>query len=71
MTSSGWFWDTEFMVRAHHAGLVIREIPTPFARSTDATTVRFVRDTYRYLLDFVHFMPTERELRTSRWSRRR
>jgi glycosyltransferase involved in cell wall biosynthesis len=65
MTSEAWFWDTEIMVRAHHAGLVIHEIPTPFRKAPDASTVHLLRDTYRYLRDFTQFLPIERELRRS------
>ncbi len=34
----GWFWDTEFMVRAERAGLSIREIPGAYVRRWDKTS---------------------------------
>ena len=43
--ASGWFWDTEFMVRAWRRGLIIREIPGDYIRRPDKiSTVRPVRD---------------------------
>lgn len=46
----GWFWDTEVMVRAQDAGLVIEEVPVVFQRRLDKqSTVRIVRDTWDYL----------------------
>lgn len=46
----GWFWDSEVMVLAHRAGLRITEVPTRFERRTDKkSTVRIVRDVWRYL----------------------
>lgn len=45
----GWFWDTEFMVRAVRRGLRIEEIPGAYVRRTDKTsTVRGLRDSLRY-----------------------
>jgi glycosyltransferase involved in cell wall biosynthesis len=45
----GWFWDTEFMVRAARRGLHIAEIPGAYVRRDDKTsTVRGVRDSVRY-----------------------
>lgn len=45
----GWFWDTEFMVRAFHRGLRVEEIPGAYVRRTDKTsTVRGLRDSLRY-----------------------
>jgi glycosyltransferase involved in cell wall biosynthesis len=44
----GWFWDTEFMVQAHCAGLRIIEIPARFERCADKTSsVRLWRDSVR------------------------
>ena len=41
----GWFWDTEFMVRAWRSGFVIAEVPGTFTRRRDkVSTVRPVRD---------------------------
>ena len=38
---AGWFWDTEFMVRAARRGLRIVEIPGAYIRREDKTsTVR-------------------------------
>jgi len=61
--SDGWFWDTEIMVRAHHAGCSICEVPTLYLRKTGVSTVRLVRDTLHYLKNLVRFMPVNRELR--------
>ena len=45
----GWFWDTEFMVRAERRGLRIAEIPGAYIRRFDKTsTVRGMRDSIRY-----------------------
>lgn len=55
---TGWFWDTEFMVRAARAGLKIVEIPGAYLRRSDKTsTVSGLRDSIRYfgkLLSFRH-----------------
>jgi len=60
----GWFWDTEFMVRAARLGLRIEEIPGAYIRRADKTsTVRGVRDSFRYfakLLTFRRSFPPER-----------
>ena len=46
---TGWFWDTEIVLRAHAAGLHLTQIPCAFVRRLDKTsTVRVVRDTYEY-----------------------
>jgi len=46
---AGWFWDTEFMVRAARAGHRIVEIPGAYIRRGDKTsTVSGVRDSFRY-----------------------
>jgi glycosyltransferase involved in cell wall biosynthesis len=46
---AGWFWDTEFMVRAARRGLRIVEIPGAYIRRYDKTsTVSGVRDSLRY-----------------------
>ena len=45
----GWFWDTEFMVRAHRRGLRMVEIPGAYVRRGDKrSTVRGLRDSVRY-----------------------
>jgi glycosyltransferase involved in cell wall biosynthesis len=45
----GWFWDTEFMVRAARHGLRIVEVPGAYIRRGDKTsTVRGLRDSVRY-----------------------
>jgi glycosyltransferase involved in cell wall biosynthesis len=60
----GWFWDTEFMVRAHRRGLRMVEIPGAYVRRGDKTsTVRGLRDSVRY---FVKLLAFRRELRGGR-----
>ena len=60
----GWFWDTEFMVRAHLRGLRIREIAGAYVRRGDKTsTVRGVRDSWTY---FGKLLAFRRELRARR-----
>jgi glycosyltransferase involved in cell wall biosynthesis len=45
----GWFWDTEFMVRAARRGLRIAEVPGAYIRRHDKTsTVHGLRDSARY-----------------------
>ncbi len=52
----GWFWDTEFMVRAARRGLRIAEIPGAYIRRFDKTsTVSGVRDSIRYFGKLVAF----------------
>ena len=52
----GWFWDTEFMVRAARSGLRIVEIPGAYIRRKDKTsTVSGVRDSLRYFRQLVRF----------------
>ncbi len=47
----GWFWDSEIMILAHQAGLRVREVPCRFERRADKkSTVRLVRDIWRYLV---------------------
>ena len=48
---AGWFWDTEFMVRAARHGLAVVEVPGAYVRREDKTsTVRGLRDSARYFL---------------------
>jgi glycosyltransferase involved in cell wall biosynthesis len=52
----GWFWDTEFMARAHRRGLRVVEIPGAYVRREDkASTVRGLRDSARYLRRLLRF----------------
>jgi dolichyl-phosphate beta-glucosyltransferase len=52
----GWFWDTEFMVRAARRGLKMVEIPGAYIRRKDKTsTVSGVRDSLRYFRQLVRF----------------
>lgn len=52
----GWFWDTEFMARAHRRGLRVVEIPGAYVRREDKTsTVRGLRDSARYFVQLVRF----------------
>lgn len=60
----GWFWDTEFMVRAARRGLRIEEIPGAYIRREDkASTVRGLHDSLQYFVRLVSF---RRELRKCR-----
>ena len=66
-TDTGWFWDTEIMVRAYFAGLRITEVPALFIRRFDkVSTVRPLRDTLGYLGKIWRFRPTVRALRAKR-----
>lgn len=57
----GWFWDTEFMIRAERRGLRIAELPGAYVRRFDKTsTVRGLRDSARYFGKLLEF---RRELR--------
>jgi glycosyltransferase involved in cell wall biosynthesis len=52
----GWFWDTEFMVRAVRRGLTVREIPGAYVRREDKTsTVRGLRDSIDYFGKLLRF----------------
>jgi glycosyltransferase involved in cell wall biosynthesis len=52
----GWFWDTEFMVRAARRGLRIREVPGAFVRRWDKTSkVSGVRDSLDYFVKLWRF----------------
>jgi glycosyltransferase involved in cell wall biosynthesis len=57
----GWFWDTEFMVRARRRRLRIEEIPGAYIRRHDKTsTVRGLRDSVRYFAKLLAFRNTLR-----------
>jgi len=52
----GWFWDTEFMVRAARRRLRMVEIPGAYIRRKDKTsTVSGVRDSLRYFGQLLRF----------------
>ncbi len=52
----GWFWDTEFMVRAARRGLKLVEIPGAYIRRKDKTsTVSGLRDSLRYFAQLLRF----------------
>lgn len=66
-TDTGWFWDTEVMVRAHYAGLRIVEIPALFLRRFDKqSSVHAVRDTMDYLVKLWRFRAVARALKEGR-----
>lgn len=55
-TDPGWFWDTEFMIRAERQGLAIREIPGAYVRRSDKTsTLHGVRDSIDYFVRLLRF----------------
>jgi hypothetical protein len=63
----GWFWDTEIMVRAHHAGLAIVEVPVLFVRRFDKqSSVQPIRDSLDYFRKLWRFRATARALRRPR-----
>lgn len=52
----GWFWDTEFMVRAARHGLRVEEVPGAYVRRFDKTsTVSGIRDSLRYFAKLLAF----------------
>jgi glycosyltransferase involved in cell wall biosynthesis len=52
----GWFWDTEFMVRALRRGLRIEEIPGAYLRRADKrSTVRGLADSLAYFRKLLAF----------------
>ena len=60
----GWFWDTEFMVRAFQRGLRLQEIPGAYVRRRDKTsTVSGLRDSIAYFAKLLRF---RRRLRAPR-----
>ena len=53
---TGWFWDTEIMVRSERAGLKIAFFPVQFNRRMDKTsTVRLIPDTLNYFIKLFAF----------------
>jgi glycosyltransferase involved in cell wall biosynthesis len=58
----GWFWDTEFMVRAERKGFRISEIPGAYLRRDDKTsTVRGLHDSIRSFRALLAFRRVLRE----------
>jgi glycosyltransferase involved in cell wall biosynthesis len=52
----GWFWDTEFMIRAERRGLRITEVPGAFVRRYDkSSSVSGLRDSFDYFLRLLRF----------------
>lgn len=47
--STGWFWDTEVMVRGYVKGLAIEELPSVFIRKSSYSTVRLLSTIFHYL----------------------
>ena len=61
----GWFWDTEFLARAHVKNLEIREIPCLFLRRFDKTSsVNVINDTVDYMVKLVKFRSKLAHLRS-------
>jgi hypothetical protein len=57
---TGWFWDTEIMVRAQRAGLRIMEVPVLFMRRFDKkSSVHALRDSMTYLVNLWKFRGTQ------------
>jgi glycosyltransferase involved in cell wall biosynthesis len=57
----GWFWDTEFMIRAERRGLRVAEVSGAYVRRFDKkSTVSGLRDSVRYFGKLLQF---RRELR--------
>jgi glycosyltransferase involved in cell wall biosynthesis len=55
-TDPGWFWDTEFMLRAERAGMRIQEIAGAYVRRSDKTsTLHGMRDSLKYFLRLLRF----------------
>lgn len=51
-----WFWDTEIIMRSHHSGLSIIEIPVVFVRNPNKkSTVRIIPDSIEYLKKLLKF----------------
>jgi glycosyltransferase involved in cell wall biosynthesis len=59
----GWFWDTEFMLRAERRGLRIVEIPGAYLRRYDkVSSVHGIRDSVQYFARLLSFRRTLRAL---------
>jgi hypothetical protein len=59
----GWFWDTEFMLRAERRGLRIAEIVGAYVRRYDkVSSVHGLHDSVRYFARLLAFRRTLREL---------
>jgi glycosyltransferase involved in cell wall biosynthesis len=59
-----WFWDTEIMVRAVLAGLIIQEIPCLFVRRYDKqSSVNIVRDSIDYFKNLWRFRKVVQQIR--------
>lgn len=70
--ASGWFWDTEIMVRAGCRGYRMVEIPTAFVRRPElGSTVSLVRDTFEYLVRLLRFRPVAARLHAEQAARER
>ena len=53
---TGWFWDTEIMIRSLYAGLKIKEVPTVFLRKGETgTTVSVIKDSIDYFFNLLRF----------------
>jgi hypothetical protein len=62
----GWFWDTEFMLRAERRGLRIVEVPGAYVRRYDKlSSVHGLRDSVRYFGRLLSFRRTLRDLEHS------
>jgi glycosyltransferase involved in cell wall biosynthesis len=60
---TGWFWDTEFMIRAERRGLHVRELPCLFLRRREKpSSVRVVADTLDYFRKLMRFRRVARAL---------
>jgi glycosyltransferase involved in cell wall biosynthesis len=60
----GWFWDTEFMLRAQRRGLRIEEIPGAYIRRFDKTSsVSGIRDSIDYFGKLLRFRTSLRPSR--------
>jgi hypothetical protein len=60
---AGWFWDTEFMIRAERKGLVVRELPCLFLRRREkSSSVRVVSDSLDYFRKLMRFRRVARDL---------
>jgi glycosyltransferase involved in cell wall biosynthesis len=63
IADTGWFWDTEFMIRAERSGLSIREVPCLFLRRREkSSSVRVVADSLDYLRKLMRFRRIARAL---------